>query len=78
MRVLGFALALLTWTLAAEAAWAAEGRWQKLENNPSCVVWNRDYPAEQSTATWSGACTDGKAQGRGTEVWRYVEDGEWQ
>jgi len=77
MRVLGFVLALLAWTLAAEAAWAEEGRWQKLENNPGCVVWN-PYPVEEEKVTWSGACANGKAQGRGTEVWRYVEDGEWK
>ncbi len=35
--------------VAAQFAWAltateavAEGRWQQLENNPSCIVWN-DY-----------------------------------
>jgi hypothetical protein len=77
MRVLGFVLALLAWTLAAEAAWAEEGRWQKLENNPGCVVWN-PYPVEEEKVTWSGACANGKAQGRGTEVWRYVEDSEWK
>ncbi len=77
MRVLGFVLALLVWMLAATVALAEEGRWQKLENNPACVVWN-DNPQEQETVTWSGACANGKAHGRGTEVWRHVEDGEWQ
>ena len=77
MRVLSFVLALLAWMLAATAAWAEEGRWQKLENNPGCVVWN-PYPVEEEKVTWSGACANSKAQGRGTEVWRYVEDGEWK
>ena len=75
MRVLGFVLALLTWMLASQVAWAEEGRWQALENNPACVVWNGN-PHEQETVTWSGACANGKAQGRGTQVWRFVKDGE--
>ncbi len=78
MRVLGFVLALLAWTLVAQVALADEhARWQKLENNPACVVWN-PYPVEQETVTWSGTCANGKAQGRGTAVWRYLEDGEWK
>ncbi len=77
-NIAGLGLAvLLTWTLAAQVALAEEGRWQALENNPACVVWNGD-PLEQETVTWSGACANGKAQGRGTEVWRYFEDGEWK
>ncbi len=52
-------------------------RWQKLENNPACVVWNL-YPEEQEMVTWNGACANGKAQGHGTLMWRYVEDGEWK
>ncbi len=68
--------ALVAWSLAATAA-VAEGRWQQLENNPSCAVWNF-YPLPNQTVTWSGACAIGKAQGRGTQVWRYLEDGEWK
>ena len=77
MRVLGSVLALLTWTLAACAVGEREERWQKLENSPGCVVWNKN-PVEQETVTWSGACANGKAQGRGTVVWLFVEDGEWK
>ncbi len=77
MRVLGFVIVLLAWTLVAQVAWAEEGRWQALENNPACVVWNPN-PQEQETVTWSGACANGKAQGHGTAVWRYVEDGDWK
>ncbi len=58
-------------------AFAEEGRWRELENNPACVVW-KPYPVEEEKVTWSGACANGKAQGRGTQVWRYVEDGEWK
>ncbi len=76
MRVLGFVIGLLAWMLAATVALAEEGRWQKLENNPDCVVWS-SYPQEQETVTWGGICTHGKAQGRSTTVWRYVVDGGW-
>lgn len=77
MRVLGSVLALLAWILASQVAWAEESRWQALENNPDCVVWNAN-PQEEETVTWSGACANGKAQGHGTALWRSVEDGEWK
>ena len=64
-------------TVGISAAWADKhGSWQQLENNPSCSVWNA-YPQPNETVTWSGACTNGKAQGRGTAVRRYLHDGEW-
>ena len=72
----GVIVLVLALTLPAPVL-AEDGRWQKLENNPACVVWNGN-PHEQETVTWSGACANGKAQGRGTEVWRYFEDGEWK
>ncbi len=53
------------------------GRWQTLENNPSCVVWNPGLQVKSLT-TWSGACVNGKAQGRGTSMWRYFKDGDWK
>ena len=76
-KVLGVLLvaALVAW---GSAAWADEhGRWQQLENNPSCSVWNA-YPGPNVTVTWSGTCVDGKARGRGAQVWRYLEDREWK
>ncbi len=75
-KVLGVLVAaLLTWEGTAQAD--EPGRWQQFENNPSCSVWN-PYPQPNETVTWSGACANGKAQGRGTEVWRALEDGEWK
>ncbi len=75
-KVLGLLVAALgAWGSAAQAD--EHGRWQQLENNPSCVVWN-DYPQLNVTVTWSGACVNGKVQGRGAQVWRYLEDGEWK
>ena len=67
--------ALLAWGSAAHAD--EPGRWQQLENNPRCYVWNLN-PQPDHTVTWSGACGSGHAQGRGVQVWRYLEDGEWK
>ena len=75
-KVLGVLVAtLLVWGSTAQAE--EQGRWQPLENNPSCSVWQA-YPGTNDKVTWSGACANGKAQGRGTEVWRYLEDEEWK
>ena len=67
--------ALMAWGSTAQAE--EHGRWQELENNPSCSVWNA-YPQSNETVTWSGACVNGKAEGDGREVWRHLEDGEWK
>ena len=75
-KVLGvLAAALVAWGSAAQAE--EQGRWQVLENNPSGVVWNAN-PQSNETVTWSGACVDGKARGRGAQVWRHLEDEEWK
>ncbi len=74
-KVLGVLVAALAvWGCTTQAD--EQGRWQQSENNPSCSVWNA-HPNPIETVTWSGACGDGKAQGRGTQVWRYSENGEW-
>jgi hypothetical protein len=76
-RVLGVLVVLLALGSAAQAH--EPGYWQQLENNPSCSVWNASPTHEPSeTMTWSGACVNGKAQGRGTRVWRYLEAEEWK
>jgi hypothetical protein len=69
--------ALVTWALTATAALAEEGRWQQLENKASCIAWNA-YPKPNETVTWSGACLNGKAEGRGTLLGRYLQNGEWK
>lgn len=75
-KILGVLVAALgAWGSAAQAD--EHGRWQQVENNPNCVVWN-DYPQLNVTVTWSGACASGKAQGRGTKVLRSLIDGEWK
>ena len=75
-RALGVLVAtLMVWGSAAQAE--EHGRWQQLENNPSCSVWNPN-PHPRSAVTWSGACVNGKAQGRGAQDWRYLEDEEWK
>ncbi len=53
--------ALFLLTLMAAAA---EGRWKQVENKANCAVWD-PYPHSKATVTWSGACVNGKVQGRG-------------
>ena len=49
--------------------------WQEISLQPGCHVWN---PARRagSTATWTGECTGGFAQGTGTLTWAW--DGNQQ
>ncbi len=75
-KILGVLVAaLVAWGSAAQAE--EQGRWQQLKNKENCAVWNAGLHAK-STVTWSGVCVNGKAQGRGTQVWRYLEDGDWK
>ena len=53
--------------------------WIIVENQP-CQIHN-PFPKPDETATWSGACVDGKGSGKGRTVWRNkngesVYDGE--
>jgi hypothetical protein len=69
------ALALLLAPASGSAADEA-ARWQPLENDPGCVVWNKG-PQPQETVTWTGPCTDGKTHGPGVLVWRFRKNGAW-
>jgi hypothetical protein len=51
--------------LASDAAYS--GAWVK--TNKGCVVWNSD-PKPGETATWTGACADGKVSGKGKLTWK--------
>ena len=78
-KVLGVLVAaLMAWGSAAQAD--EHGRWQRLENNPSCSVWNEhpDHPDANETVTWTGDCVSGRADGHGNGVWRFLDDGEWR
>jgi hypothetical protein len=76
-KVLGVLVAALPlWSLVATDA-LAEGRWQQVENQANCTVWNAN-PHPNETVTWTGACVNGKAEGRGREVRRNLKDGEWK
>jgi len=55
----------------------AEGRWQQIENNPKCSLWNR-APVATDSVFWTGPCIDGIADGYGTRYWRWKENGEWR
>ena len=42
--------------------------WMELENQPGCYIWNNSLGINES-ATWSGGCTNGLADGTGEIVW---------
>ena len=44
------------------------GAWTVVANSP-CKIWN-DNPDPGESVTWSGACVDGKASGKGRVVWK--------
>ena len=47
--------------------------WLELSSHPSCHVWNTKLQ-ERETASWSGECQDGLAQGAGTLTWKRPVD----
>ena len=51
--------------------------WMEVVNQPECYVWNLSLQTDES-ATWSGACSEGWAQGTGTLTWSWVRDSEQQ
>lgn len=67
---------VLAWSLAAGGA-LAEGRWQQVENQPNCAVWN-DNPQPKETVTWTGDCVNGRAEGHGKKTWRFLDNGTWK
>ena len=48
--------------------------WMELTSHPGCYVWN-PAPQATETATWTGECSAGFAEGPGTVTWTY-RDGE--
>ena len=44
------------------------GCWMELANQPGCYVWNPNLQPDAS-ATWTGECAEGMAQGTGTLKW---------
>jgi hypothetical protein len=59
--------------LPASPVVAYGGGWRPTVNK-DCRVWDA-MPQPDETVTWSGACLDGKASGRGSEVFRFREHG---
>ena len=47
---------------------AGSACWQEISRQPGCYIWNQ-HREPGSTATWTGECTGGLAQGMGTLVW---------
>ena len=40
--------------------------WMELENEPGCYVWHEEPLVAGPSMTWSGGCSGGLAQGKGT------------
>ena len=70
--------------IGSQAAWAQvppppdgkedlSGGWIK-DDLTNCAVWSTDKPSDDEAVSWSGACVDGKASGRGVLVW-WDDDG---
>ena len=47
-------------------------RWQA-DPSTGCLMWN-SHPRPTDVFTWSGSCSNGYAEGRGTSTWSYVDD----
>ena len=46
--------------------------WMEVTGQAGCYVWN-DYLATNETVTWTGGCSEGRAQGEGTLKWVWEE-----
>ena len=51
--------------------------WLELQNQPGCYIWNASLGVNES-ATWSGGCTNGLAEGTGEIIWAWESDREQQ
>ena len=47
--------------------------WMEIANIPGCYVWNPHLNTRESV-TWSGGCSDGLAEGKGTLTWSWWMD----
>jgi hypothetical protein len=69
------AIATAVLGIVAWQAWEAEQlkipKWMETER-PDCQTWD-PYPQRNETATWSGDCRSGKAEGQGTLTWHYAD-----
>ena len=44
--------------------------WMELDSRPECYVWRQSLKQDESM-TWTGSCTDGRADGRGVLKWAW-------
>ena len=51
------------------------GCWMEMASHPGCYVWNSN-PQPDETATWTGECSAGFAQGPGTLTWNHPENSQ--
>jgi hypothetical protein len=82
MTTASFAAALPVLLAGAIAASAQAGGWIT-DASAGCQVWN-PHPQPNETIRWSGACSNGFAQGRGAAQWYRnnlpfeSDEGEWR
>ena len=75
------AMAMAAGLLAAAAA-ARAGEWA-VDGKSGCQLWDPN-PQLEETVAWSGACTNGRAEGQGIARWSKgdttieTDDGEWR
>ena len=78
MRWPGFALAAIATAVIGIAGWQIweaqqlqVPKWLETDR-PDCQVWDPN-PQRNETATWTGDCAAGKAEGQGMLTWRYTD-----
>lgn len=78
----GIAAAALSARILVAAMPAYAGAWVA-DAKSGCQVWDPNPQLEESVA-WSGSCTNGRAEGRGTAQWQKgnvrieTDEGEWR
>ena len=69
MRYLYFIIVLLfSSTLMTSQSWAEGGKWFSTDKS-DCKVWN-PHPQPNETVSWTGNCSNGKANGNGALTWK--------
>jgi hypothetical protein len=64
-------VAILVWQVVDSMRGLPPAGWAETER-PNCQVWD-PYPQRDETATWTGPCRSGKADGNGLLTWQYTD-----
>ena len=52
--------------------------WQEIANQSGCHLWNPNPQPEESVYRTGDCDEQGRAEGKGKEIWRFREDGMWR